>query len=122
MMFHFFCIKGFAISLAKASEGMGLAGKSDDVEGAEAPQMWREGRYEEVLAYVAEDAKATLDLAQAGNREREVRWVSRKGKLLRCELKQGWKTVSEALQEPEPDTSWMENPWPRSRFTGWLDR
>jgi len=122
MMFHFFCIKGFAISLAKALEGMGLSGKTEGFDGALAPKMWREGRYEEVLDYVAEDARATLDMAEAGNRERAVRWVSRRGKLRSCELKQGWKTVAEALREPEPDVSWMDDPWPRSRFTGWLDR
>ena len=28
--------------------------------------------------------------------------------------------VSEALELPEPDTSWLPVPWPRSKFSGWV--
>ena len=30
-------------------------------------------------------------------------------------------SVELAKQLPEPDTSWMDEPWPRERFTGWTD-
>jgi len=33
----------------------------------------------------------------------------------------GWLSVQEALALPEPDTSWMSNPWPRSKFTAWTE-
>ncbi|MCD6355740.1 MAG: ribonuclease H-like domain-containing protein [Anaerolineaceae bacterium] len=121
MMFHFFCMKGFAISMEKAAQGMGLEGKLAGMQGSLAPKMWREGRYSEVLVYVAQDAKVTLDLARAGNQEKTIRWVSRRGRTRTCALKDGWLPVERALQEPEPDVSWMDSPWPRSRFTGWLD-
>ena len=40
---------------------------------------------------------------------------------MRCmALGEGWLTVSEALGLPLPDTSWMSDPWPRERFTGWM--
>jgi hypothetical protein len=35
-------------------------------------------------------------------------------------LPDGWLTVREALELPLPNTSWMDEPWPRERFTGWL--
>ena len=35
-------------------------------------------------------------------------------------LREGWLTVEEALRLPLPDTSWMDEPWPREKFTGWM--
>ncbi|GEM_PF-7023377 len=29
--------------------------------------------------------------------------------------------VEKATELPKPDTFWMDNPWKRSKFTGWLD-
>jgi hypothetical protein len=121
MMFHFFCVKGFAISMEKAAQGTGVTGKPEGMRGSLAPQMWQERQYEQVLEYVAQDARMALELAQAGEQEKGIRWVSRRGSVRRCPLKRGWLPVEQALLEPEPDTSWMEDPWPRSRFTRWLE-
>ena len=35
-------------------------------------------------------------------------------------LPDGWLTVDQAEKLPEPDTSWMADPWPRSKFTDWM--
>ena len=35
-------------------------------------------------------------------------------------LPDGWLTAEEALELPPPNTSWMDEPWPRERFTGWM--
>ena len=120
MMFNFFCIKGYAISLDKASKGMGLEGKTKGMDGALAPKMWREGRYDQVLSYVAQDVRVTLGLAQQCDRKKQVRWTSNRGRDQVCRLPNGWLPVEQALKLPEPDTSWMSTPWPRSKFTGWL--
>ena len=80
MMFHFFCIKGYAISLDKASKGMGLEGKTKGMDGALAPKMWREGHYDQVLSYVAQDVRVTLGLAQQCDRKKQVRWMSNRGR------------------------------------------
>ena len=120
MMFHFFCIKGYAISLDKAARGMGLEGKTEGMDGALAPKMWREGRYEQVLDYVAQDVRITLGLAQQCDHEKSVRWTSNRGRDQDCQLPAGWLPVDQAQNLPEPDTSWMSTPWPRSKFTGWL--
>ena len=44
MMFHFFCVQGYALGLDRAAKGMGLAGKLPGMTGALAPRYWAEGR------------------------------------------------------------------------------
>ena len=119
MMFHLFCLRGHALGLDKAARGMGLAGKTEGMSGALAPKMWAEGRYQEVLDYVAQDVRTTLDLAQAVDEAGYLEWVSRAGNVIHQEIDR-WLTVRECLELPEPDTSWMTDPWPRKKFAGWL--
>ena len=120
MMFHFFCVKGYAISLEKAARGMGLEGKTEGMNGALAPKMWRKGKHEQVLSYVVQDVRITLGLARQCDLEKQVRWTSNRGRDQKCPLPAGWLPVERALKLPQSDTSWMSTPWPRSKFTGWL--
>ncbi len=122
MMFHLFCIKGFALGLDKAAKGMGLPGKPPGMTGELAPIYWAEGRRDEVLDYVAQDVRTTLDLAHVVEQRHKLRWISKRGKPQSLFLPDGWLNVDEALELPEPDTSWMSNPWPRSKFSGWLQQ
>ena len=82
--------------------------------------LWAEGKREEVLEYVAQDVRTTLELAQVCESLGELRWVARSGRLRSMALGEGWLTVWEALELPLPDTSWMSEPWPREKFTGWM--
>ncbi len=93
MMFHVFCLKGFAM-----------------------------GNTNTVLDYVVNDCKITLDVAKTSERRKRFAWVTRRGTESDFYLSGGrWKLSSEAIRLPQPDTSWMsEPPWPRSRFTSWL--
>ena len=120
MMFHAFCLKGFALGLDKAARGMGLAGKTPGITGDMAPKMWQAGQYEEVLDYVQQDARTLIELWTAVDGQRVLRWTSNRGYPQRLPLPKGWLSVEEALKIPLPDTSWMSDPWPRSKFTGWL--
>ena len=120
MMFHVFCEKGFPIGLDRAAKAMGLLGKSQAVESHMAPQLWADGRTKEVLDYVAQDVRATLELARSCESQRALRWLTQKGSIRDLKLPRGWLTVDEARRLPEPDTSWMDDPMPRSRFTDWL--
>jgi len=120
MMFHFFCMKGFAVSLEKTAQGMGIPGKPEGMDGSLAPGMWKAGQFADVLAYVAQDAKITLDLAQQCALLKEMRWVSKRGIPNKAALPAGWLTVEEALKLPEPDNSWMDDPWERTRFMRWM--
>ncbi len=68
MMFHVFCELGYGVSLDAAARGMGLAGKTKGMTGEMAPMLWAQGRREQVLAYVAQDVKTTMQLAQVCER------------------------------------------------------
>jgi len=120
MMFHAFCALGYPIGLEKAAQGMGLPGKPPGMSGAKAPTMWAAGRFQEVLDYVAQDARATLQLAETCAGLRKLQWITRKGTRSTLALPKGWLTVREALLLPQPDTSWMSNPMSRRGFTAWL--
>ena len=120
MMFHIFCLKGYPLGLDTAAKGMGLTGKTPGMSGDKAPLYWSQGRRKEVLEYVAQDVQTTLLLAQAVEERHQLRWTSRSGKQQIMPVHAGWLTVRQALDLPAPDNSWMSNPWPRSKFTGWL--
>ncbi len=120
MMFHVLCQLGHSVGMDAAARGMGLAGKSKGMNGAIAPVLWAEGRREEVLQYVGQDARTTLALATACEAGGAMRWIARSGKLRSMALPQGWFTVEAARRLPEPDTSWMSEPWSRAEFTGWM--
>ncbi|HPH94549.1 MAG TPA: ribonuclease H-like domain-containing protein [Anaerolineaceae bacterium] len=119
MMFHVFCLKGFAIGLDKAAKGMGLPGKTEGMHGDLAPRYWKEGKRDLVLQYVAQDVRTTLDLALAVDGLRKLRWITAAGGSRDMPIPR-WLTAREAVNLPEPDMSWQKNPWKRSKFTGWL--
>lgn len=121
MMFHVFCLKGYPLGLDKAAKGMGLRGKPPGISGEMVPRMWAEGRFQEVLEYLQQDVNTLLELAHAIDVKRQLRWLSNSGRPQQLSLSSGWFTVNEAQNLPLPDTSWMSNPWPRSKFTKWLD-
>ena len=120
MMFHFFCIKGFPVGLDKVAKGMGLSGKTEGMSGALAPVMWAAGERDKVLEYVAQDARTTLEVALAVEKSKYLAWITRRGTTSGVAMPYGWLPVNEAVKLPLPDTSWMDDPWPRKKFTGWL--
>ena len=121
MMFHFFCGKGFVIGLNAAAKSIGIS-KPADVDGSVAPQLWKQGDYQTVLDYVAQDCRLTLDVALTSVKNKKITWITRKGSTAYFSIPNGWLSVKEAMELPLPDTSWMDNAWERSKFTGWLDQ
>ena len=73
-------------------------------------QSWKDGIGMEYVGEAVGDYSGAID----------GRWVARSGKVRQMELPRGWLTVGEALELPLPDTSWMDEPWPREKFTGWM--
>jgi hypothetical protein len=146
--FNMFCDRGFGIGLQKAAEGLGVGGKLGGMHGSIAPLMWnadfpassqdeaekvigtglRRGSKEAqdlCIKYVIQDAKATHDIYQALLSSGEMYWITgsgrRSSKPWYPRIKNGrLYTCHEANALPEPDTSWMDSPWPRSKFTGWI--
>jgi hypothetical protein len=122
MMFHFFCVMGYPLSLDKAARGAGLPGKLSGMSAELAPLYWAQGKHATVLEYVAQDARTTLDLARRVTRSKSVHWTSNRGNLQYVYLPQGWLPVSEALKLPLPDNSWMSEPLFRNEFLDWTTR
>lgn len=120
MMFHFFCIKGFPIGLDSACRGMGLEGKPEGMNGAIAPIAWKEKRYKEVLDYVTSDVIQPLQLAELVQRRGWLTWFTKRGTPANVTL-DNWLAARAALDLPEPDVSWMDDPWPRSKFYAWTE-
>lgn len=119
MMFHFFCGQGFPIRLNAAANAIGMS-KPANVDGSIASQLWKDGDYQTVLDYVAQDCRLTLNVAETSEKSKRISWITGRGTTSYFELPVGWLTVKEASKLPLPDTSWMDNPWPRSKFTSWL--
>lgn len=120
IMFHVFCCKGFSVGLNAAGGAIGLR-KLEGVESWEAPQLWKDGKYETVLKYVGRDCRIALEVAEKSEQRRSFPWITQRGTVGELELPMGWLTVQDAKKMPPPDTSWMsEPPWPRSKFTKWL--
>ncbi len=120
MMFHFFCGKGFAIGLNAAAKSIGIS-KPENIDGSVAPQLWKEGKHQQVLDYVVQDCRLTLDIALASEKNKKITWVTRRGSTSSFSILSGWLTVSNAMNLSLPDNSWMDAPWERSKFTGWLE-
>lgn len=120
LMFQVLCVKGFPVSLDAVCRGLGLPGKTDGVSGEMAPILWQRGEYETVLNYVAQDARCTLEVALATEGQGGLHWIAKSGKRNWLRVPR-WLTVREALRLPEPNTSWMDTPIPRSKFTDWMD-
>jgi hypothetical protein len=120
MMFHVLCKLGYGVSLDAAAKGMGLEGKPEGMNGAVAPALWAEGKREEVLKYVAQDVRTTLEVALACEACGCLKWISKSGNLRTMALPRGWFTVEEAGKLRLPNTSWMTDPWKREEFTEWM--
>jgi len=119
MMYHVFCIRGHYLGLDKVAKGLGLPGKTEGMNGAQAPQMWADGKFAEVLEYVAQDVRTTMAVALEAERIGGVQWVSASGRTNVIDLDR-WMPVNEAQRLPHPDTSWMKNPVSREKFTAWM--
>lgn len=127
--FAMLCQKGFMVGLDAMARGLGVGGKLEGMSGALAPVMWAESResQEKVLEYVAQDARATADVYEALLTAGYMFWTTRRGTQSRYPWRpildgdQHILSVREALDLPEPDVSWMDDPWPRSKFYSWLN-
>jgi len=107
--------------LNAAAKGMGLAGKVEGMDGAQAPLLWQQGEFAKVLEYVGQDVITTLDLAEAVAARGQIRWSRRNGKANRVVIP-AWLTVESALTLPLPKNTWLRKPLTRQDFTAWMDK
>ena len=117
-MFQFFVQRGFPVGLAKVAEAMGVV-EAKLMSGEDAPKRWAAGEHQLVLDYVAGDCRITDAVVACIEKERAVRWRTKRG-TLSSEPMRELLPVRALLDAPLPDTSWMSDPLPRSKFTAWL--
>jgi len=117
-MFQFFKLKGFPVGLAKVGEGMGLR-TTKLMDGADAPKQWRAGNHQAVCEYVMGDVRMTADVVDAVVRARQISWITMRGTPSSAPISQ-LRTVEDCMRDPMPDQSWMSEPLPEEKFTGWL--
>jgi hypothetical protein len=121
--FAMFCDRGYMCGLEAAAIGMKVGEKLKGVKGKNAPTLWKKspGDQLEVLKYVREDARITGLVYEAVTQTGYLAWTAQSGRPNKWKIpKSGIPTVREAMGRPIPDTSWMDNPWPREKFTKWL--
>lgn len=119
MMFHLLCHLGFGVSLNAAARGMRLM-KSEKRIGAQIPQMWARGRYEDVFSHVARDARVTLALATKCCERGFVRWITRWGSGRMLRLPDGWLSVRASQALPNLTPSVRDSRWSRDDITAWM--
>jgi hypothetical protein len=120
MMFHIHCHQGYPVALDKAAQALNVARKTAGMSGGMAPQHWANGRYQDVIDYVSQDVLVALQIVTRCEELQMFHWITSRGKHSSLHLSRGWLTVREALALPEPDTSWMDRPIPRSNYVSWL--
>ncbi len=117
-MFQFFVQRGFPVGLAKVAEGFGVSERKL-MESSEAPKEWARGNYQNVLDYVAMDCCLTNQCVKHIKATGSVKWVTKTGSSS-FEPMPALHQVRDLLNAPCPDTSWMDHPIPRTKFTSWL--
>ncbi len=120
MMFHVLCQLGFGISLNAAARGMRLTRTCQKRQGALIPRLWADGRYEEVLDHVGQDARMTFALATRCCERRYIRWITRWGTGRMMRLPGGWEIAEVARRWPEPIQYRANRRWSRDNLTEWM--
>ncbi len=120
MMFHVLCRLGFGVGLESAAKALRLGTKMTGVSGLMIPQLWSEGRHEEVLQYLTNDAKMTLAVAEACEKRGHFCWLTCSGRRRFLSLSNGWLLVRSALKLPPAKALPKSGAWSRNRFTAWL--
>ena len=89
------------------------------MDGKAATAEWNRGSRARVIEYVQEDCRITSLVCSTIEERKAIVWKTSKGSLSELRLRK-LLPVSECLSLPEPDTSWMDAPIPRTKFAGWL--
>ena len=119
IMFQIFCNVGWPVSLAATAKGMGICHSS--MTGPELNAAWQDpGARNLVVDQAIANATVCLDIAHTARREDRLRWHSHKGNRFTLRLTAGLLTVSQSMQLPPPDTSWMTETLERRHFVKWL--
>jgi hypothetical protein len=123
-------LRGHFLGLDAAATGMRVPGKLkqvmlrdgrvlDGMTGAMAPRLWQEGEREAVLAYLSEDVRVTLELAQAIAAQRRLFWRSKRGGENQFTVPKQY-SVAECLRLPRPKLTLKGGGVDLHKVTAWL--
>jgi len=127
-------LRGHFLGLDTAAQGMGIRGKMKSVtlsngevlegmDGAAAPTLWQQGEYDAVLAYLGEDVRVTLELAEAIQERAKLAWTARSGRKNVLRVPHLY-TVDECLtlwrNLPPENTRWMDSPPNLEEMLAWM--
>lgn len=128
IIFQFFCLLGYPISLNTLGNGLGVGGKvihcrkkNGDfvyVSSKDIPKLWFEGEKEVVKAYQAGDVGKTLLVAKSLEERKCFQWTSGSGRLKRQPIVR-LDIAEECNKYREPYTGWMVDPMKREDFYAW---
>jgi hypothetical protein len=118
-MFQFHVQRGFPVGLAAVAAALGVE-EQKSMHGSDAPKRWQAGDCQAVLDYVAGDCRITAEVVARIERNRAVKWRTKKG-TVSSEPMPRLLPVRDLLDAPLPDVSWMSDPIPRAKFCAWLD-
>jgi hypothetical protein len=122
-------IKGYRLGLDAALAKLGIQKRHtvtlkngetfNDMGGAFAPKMWREGETNAVLQYLEGDVREPLVLAEHIIQNKNVTWTSNSGRPMFCRTQ--FLTLAEAIKTlSREDVSWMSNPVTAAQLVEWM--
>ncbi len=134
LMFVSVCALGWRVGLDILAVGAGVEGKKLVVtlndgselvgmDGLQAPKLWAAGEHNAVLDYLAQNVRATLEIAEVAIHPDcgYLRWVSGSEKPWQIHLPRGeLPTVAKCLTWQLPDTDWMTAPPTRAELVAWM--
>jgi hypothetical protein len=123
-------LRGHFLGLDAAAAGMRVPGKLKQVRlrdgrvlngmtGAMAPRLWQEGEREAVLAYLSEDVRVTLEVAQAVAVQRRLFWRSKRGDVNQFTVPKLYSVV-ECLRLPRPKMTGRREGVDLGKITAWM--
>jgi len=130
LMFLVVTLRGHFLGLDKAAKGANIQGKLHDVtlsdgtkltdmSGGKAPGLWKAGEYDAVLAYLGDDVRSTLELAEWIRNNKMIRWISERGYEQKIYVPKLY-TVKECLELDPVLPSWVTNPVERKSMMEWI--
>lgn len=119
MMYHFFCMTGFPVSLANIAEGMELGSKESGIDGAMIPSLWKQKKYDLVIDYAKRDVRLTAGIYTEINinDKSKIYWLTNSGGLQNRTMVDKWGSVVTNNQIALPKRAI----WDRSKFLGWMN-
>lgn len=123
LMMLFCATRRHRLGLKAAAAACGSHKGGGGIEsGIDAPALWAQGKYQQAMEYVTQDAQATMDVYQHMLKYNGFNWMSARGypqRYLTHIPSDRWSVVS-LLEDPWPiPERWITKPVEKAEFTAW---